>query len=263
MRSIENLINTLPSHASIINNQRSLVEISYKAVQPSGQLTNPIQLVIRQERLNCITISEAPKHHTLPRACVERHINKNSTFCLHLDSQNPVQEHFEAINWWAGLNAFINHQNYAEKHHKWPMNAQLSHGDAANVQIAMETAGEPLGWKDEITQAIFRDQGWLSGQLTRASKDHTTLVNAKTPCPRGCTLKHPPLSKQSCMRSECKPDCTKRHNQILRANCPNKDAIEKIVLLEHIRRELETAYLDKLVKDGVTCCGTMDNCPLK
>lgn len=96
--------------------------------------------------------------------------------------------------------------------------------------------------------------------ITRVSKTHDRVLNARTPCPRGCKWKHKLLRQEICTMEGCHSDCKKQHKPILRADCPNRDVIEKLVLHEHRRQEIEARIVDELVQEGNRCCGTMKIC---
>lgn len=262
MNSLDELVNTLPKWASVIKNRNMILEISFTPERPSGKFGETFYLSISRNVDDTVTIAESSKFRKMPAFCAERHINPGSSFCLYLDSKSPIGSELEAKHWWAGLNEFLKNQEYASKYRKWPVNAQLSHGVAADIQIKMEKIATPLGWKGEVTRAIFRNQGWLAGTLSKRAKDRSVLVNARTPCPRGCLQKDAPLSKCSCSIHNCRTNCSKIHPPILRAKCPNRVAVESIILLEYKRREKEEEFIKWLKEKGYKCCGTMDDCPI-
>jgi hypothetical protein len=169
----------------------------------------------------------------------------------------------QAASWWSSLCAFLNNQVYAEKHRVWPLAAGLSHGDAAGEQLAMEELAEPLGWRDELWRGMFRGKGWMSKRLPRVSKAPARVVNARSPCPRGCTWKHKGLRRDSCKTESCYRSCKKLHKPILRAECPHREAIEALILLEHRRREIEARIVEELIAEGKRCCESMNLCPLR
>lgn len=262
MSSLDQLKNTCPAWASITKSKPTKLNVSAVAQLPSGSAGRSYELLIELKAEDQIAVVEKDGGH-LPRCCVERHINPDASFCLHLNSTEAIRSDWAARLWWHSLGKFLSHQDYADRRRKWPMLAQLSHGDAANMQIEMEKLAEPLGWKDEeVTAAIFRQHGWLGGKLPRLSKDKRKLVSARSPCPRGCTRKHHPYRKSSCEREDCAKGCRKAHKPILRADCPNREVVESLVLLEHKRRAEEASFFKSLRKKKITCCGTMDNCPL-
>lgn len=264
MSSLEQLCYTCPAWVEILKKEQKKLSVSATAQRPSGLDGRKYELSIKLQKDNRVAVFEMPEAGLLPRRCVERHINIDSSFCLHFNSTTPIQSPETACQWWRSLGFFLNHQDHAARRRKWPMFAELSHGDdAAITQLKMEEIAGPLGWKDEeVIASIFRKRGWLAGPLPRLTKDKRGLVNVRTPCPRGCTRKHHPYRKASCQRGDCVEGCKKIHKAILRAECPNRAVVECLVLLERQRRNEEAEFYKDLKKDGVACCETMDGCPL-
>ena len=126
----------------------------------------------------------------------------------------------------------------------------------------METLAKPMGWEEDLWLAMFRGKGWLADRLPRISRDRRQVLNVRTPCPRGCRWKHRLLRKKSCVADKCSSGCNRLHKPVLRAECPNKDVIEELVLREHERRRIESEIVDILKRDGRKCCGSMKSCPL-
>ena len=262
MNSLEQLYRTSPEWAEITQKTRKALSITAAPPKPSGTPAKAGYYVeVRLLDGNRVSVNEQPNRARLPSCCVERHINDDSTFCLHLDSTEPVASTEAALAWWKSLADYLNHQDYASKYRKWPLRGQLSHGNAANIQLRMEALAKPLGWEDELLTSMFRRKGWLAGILPRKAKNGTGLINARSPCPRGCLQKHYPFRKRACQVNSCVAGCSRQHKPILRAKCPHRLTVEQLVLLEYDRRAIESALIDQLRRDKVKCCGTMDGCP--
>lgn len=210
-----------------------------------------------------VSVCEQSEHRRFPEFCMERHINPGGTFCLEYGSEDRLSDVDAANRWWSSLESFLHNQEYAAKRGEWPLAAGLSHGQAALEQLAMEELAKPLGWTDELLGGMFRGRGWLARNLPRVTRTLDLVVNARTPCPRGCTWKHRSLRKNSCELDSCETGCRKLHKPVLRANCPNRRIIEEIVLREHRRRAIEAAIVADLKKQKAQCCGSMKNCPIR
>lgn len=262
MNSIYQLHGVLPGWATVEKRSWKCLHVLARAPMPSGALGRTYELVIRTTPRDTVEVSEGRHNAQLPKCCAERHINADATFCLHFGSTKPILDSDNAIDWWTSVGDFLKHQDYSSERRKWPIHAQLSHGDAAQAQLRMEELAEPLGWKEEILDSIFRGSGWLAGELPRRTKDKCGLVNVRTPCPRGCREKHHPYRKQACKRQHCIEGCKKQHSPILRVNCPYRTTVEELVLVEYSRRQREEKFIVYLRSVGVTCCETMDDCPL-
>lgn len=210
-----------------------------------------------------ISVKEQTECRRFPEFCMERHINPGGTFCLEFGSDDKLVDSDAANRWWSSLESFLHNQEYAVKRRDWPLASGLSHGEAAREQLAMEELAQPLGWTDELLSGMFRGRGWLARNLPRATKELDRLVNARTPCPRGCTWKHKLLRNKSCELESCEDGCRKQHKPILRPNCPNRQAVEELALREYRRRAIEAEIVSSLKKKKIQCCGTMKNCPLR
>jgi hypothetical protein len=263
MTSIDWLMSVCPSSVVITSSTKTGFSCIANAQKPSGEQGRSYSLTVEAKSGDRIEVSERNDNRILPEFCIERHVNPDKTFCLHFASDAPLRDSAHAKLWWKSLGSYLNNQDYAHKRRKWPVNAQLSHGQAADVQIAMEEIARRHGWQEEVTASIFRKSGWLGGALPRLAKEPHSVVNVRSPCPRGCRRLHGSLRKSSCKLRNCDSNCRKLHLPIIRADCPNRKDIEMLVVLEHERRKLDGKIVDELKKQKLTCCGTMDDCPLK
>lgn len=263
MSAINRLAEAAPDWIEV--HKRAAAKLTFKANPPtrSGGPGKRSYELVAEVRTGELTVSELAPGKDLPKLCVERHINPGSTFCLYVDSEVLPQTNEAARYWWRGLKAYLQHQQYADKHANWPIDAQMSHGPAADIQKRMEDVADEFGWRPELLASIFRKKGWLGGTLLRLGKDRKSLVNARSPCPRGCSRKHYPFRKAACQRVECHASCRKQHPPILRVDCPHRKAVEQLVMLEFARREIEARMIEQLEKDGHRCCGTMKQCALR
>ena len=262
MNSIDQLHGVVPSWAIVTTRGQNHLCVVARAPMPSGALGRTYELIIRSTNNSETKVTEKSSNALLPKCCIARHINADATFCLHFDCTKPILDSDHAMVWWNSLKDYLNHQDYSSKRRKWPMHAQLSHGDAALVQLRMEKLAESLGWKEELLVSIFRGTGWLAGELPRRTKDNVGLVNLRTPCPRGCRKKHHPYRKRACEIQHCIDGCKRQHSPILRRNCPHRATVEDLVLLEFLRRQREEEFIEDLLSNGIRCCQTMDDCQL-
>lgn len=148
----------------------------------------------------------------------------------------------EAQKWWTLLGEYLGCQQIADKYRRWPPEYGLSHGDAAQYQIKMEDIAVGLGWESEVLAATAFGDGWLGGKLPRIRKGTEMLVNQRDLCPRSCDCKKAPL---------------------LRRNCPRRDEVARLVMLERMRRKEEADFIAGFSKKNFTCCETMEKCPLR
>ncbi|PCI43407.1 MAG: hypothetical protein COB49_12285 [Alphaproteobacteria bacterium] len=228
----------------------------------SGQPDTTYDLVILEQERIGVCVSEQSIGDKLPAFCMERHINLDGTFCIGLDAGRSILSSQDGEHWWNAILEHFRCQYIARRKGFWPLKKGLSHGDAADVQIRMEELSNPLGWAQEIEEGIFRKKGWLGEHLPKINQQTNMLMNQRTGCPRSCYYRHFPKAKYGCDQAPFSTRCEKRHKPILKCNCPNREAIYKLVLLEMNRRELEEKYFD-IVKRKAKCCGSMKNCPLR
>ncbi|MCF7699923.1 E2 domain-associated cysteine-rich protein [Loktanella sp. M215] len=263
MNALGELLQNVPSWVSVQDRQKESAIVLAAPPGVGSAASSGFWLRLEESQHGGIAVSEVQDKRQLPAFCLERHINPDSTFCVFFRSEHPMQapEGFKA--WWSHLGVYLNNQKYASKRGIWPLGSGLSHGEAAHVQVAMEELADPLGWKDDLWQAMFRGKGWLAQRLPRISKRRDRVLNARSPCPRGCTWKHKLLRKGSCHTSVCDQGCGRLHKPILRADCPNRAVIENLVLLENERQRIEARIIDDLRSEGKKCCGTMKRCPLR
>ncbi|MFC7049516.1 E2 domain-containing protein [Emcibacter nanhaiensis] len=263
MNSLDLLIKNNPTWVTMQESSQERVKILVSPPSMGTATQRDFYLELRSSNQRGVRVFEQKNHKQFPDCCIERHINYDSSFCVYRGSEENLEDQDRAIAWWSNLAVYLNNQIYAEKYGLWPLASGLSHGDAANEQLAMEELVENLGWKDELLKAIFRSSGWLAEPLPRISKTHDQMLNARAPCPRGCTRKHKILRNQSCERKQCSSGCTKQHKPILRKDCPNREVIEQLVFHEYRRRKAEAELVDGLLQKGIQCCGSMKNCQLR
>lgn len=261
MNSLRLLLKHTPSWVQLVNDRQVSAQVSCAPPKASGLIAGHYLLKLSFLRGGGVSVAEDKEVSSFPKSCPERHINPDATFCISYGSTEPLIEAHGAIAWWEYLRMFLLHQAYAQKYGVWPLEGGLSHGDAARIQEKMEELAAPLGWKEEILVGMFRSKGWLANSLPKASPRLDRLLNSRTPCPRGCT--HQADSDRSIV---CRPADTDLEatdgKPILRAECPNRSALERIALLEHRRRKAQYDFIQDICKDAPKCCGTMKYCPL-
>lgn len=263
MSSIDILLEAKPDWVDVITRKPTMLEVKVRSQKDSGAPGELYFITVKTVGADCIKAFETPAHRRLPKCCIERHINDDASFCLYLNSTRPVSDVHGANGWWAILGKYLSNQDFASKHGLWPRDQGLSHGTAADTQIRMEEIADPLGWKSEVLDSVFRGRGFLFEKPLRQYKDKKMgFVNLRSPCPRGCKKLHFSHKNLSCKGGECEVSCNKSHKAILRASCPNREVIEKLNRLEILRKSQEDQLVSILRKKGTNCCGSMRNCPL-
>src|SRR5690242_525156 len=102
------------------------------ARRSSGALTRVFELRVVEDAGE-ISVFERPVGRTLPACCPERHINPDGSFCIGLRAGEGITEK-NAPAWWEKLHVFILCQETAAETGSWPGEAQLSHGEAGEIE---------------------------------------------------------------------------------------------------------------------------------
>lgn len=262
-RSLVLLLATAPDWADATITGFGVAYLQVRPPLPSGRPGRRYQLALAMDRSGSVSVREAAIGTALPACCPERHINPDGSFCVHLHSGKPIQDTDAARLWWKSLRAFLSDQKYAERHRHWPLHSQLSHGDAAMVQLEMERIAEPLGWLEEVHIGMFQGEGWLGDRLPKivVRKGRAYAANVRSPCPRGCrgscggSSGSLPTAPSSVAADES-------GRSLLRAECTERGNVEELIILEHRRRDLERNMMEQLRIAGVTCCRSMARCHL-
>lgn len=190
-----------------------------------------------------IKVAERQPGGRLPISCPERHINHDSSFCVGLDAGGKVTDEKSANQWWAHLQEYLQCQEFATKHRRWPPGKQLSHGNAAKYQLNAEKFADRLGLSQAYRDAVEHKVGWLSGVLPKVSKTEKKLLNGRARCPKDCK--------------------TKRGAPILRRQCREPENMWGLIANETMRRAEETRFIQSYQRDSMRCCGTMEICPFR
>jgi hypothetical protein len=213
-------------------------EVDVVATRRSGAFTRVFELTV-VETAGEIAVSERPVGKMLPAFCPDRHINPGGTFCLGLRAGEGISNR-TAPAWWVKLHAFILWQETAAETGLWPSEAQLSHGDGGEAELAAEIAADQLGLLPAYREAVAFGTGLIASGVAKINKSTGLLRNGRSACICGRSDRH----RRVLLRREC-------HRSGL--GCP--------IVLEHRRRIKVDEYWREL--HGQACCGTMHECPLK
>ena len=116
-----------------------------------------------------VAVSEREIGSTLPACCPERHINPDGTFCTGLRAGEGIcRDRAGVVD---KLHAFALCQETAAETGFWPSEAQLSHGEAGEVELAAENAADQLGLRTVYREAVAFDIGLIaSGVEARSTR---------------------------------------------------------------------------------------------
>ncbi len=115
MNSLDELLQQVPEWVEVESRKSKKAVIRATCVRDSGALGDVYSLAVEQLTSDRIKIYETKAEQKLPKCCVERHINSDSSFCLHLDSSKPVGSPKAARDWWNSLARYLSNQEYAAR----------------------------------------------------------------------------------------------------------------------------------------------------
>lgn len=196
----------------------------------------------------------------LPSGCPQRHINYDGTFCLGWSGVQDLKvlDYDSAFEWWKLIFAFLIKQRRATKTRRWPGD-EWAHGHpAAASQSIVEEAAKILGddfvtdFKLKKFHVVKVDHRKRPSSLLKVFRNNIhiysvweafkLLTNSKVPCLCISGNKRRPKKIKSCGN----------HRQALMdlgIHLHNKETEE--------RKFMETYSTVK------SCCGTLDDCPIK
>ena len=237
--SLDVLARCCPTWAEFRSVHAREAEIDVVAVRSSKAFTRVFHL--RAVSLGGeIIVSERSVGSTLPACCPERHINRGGSFCIGLRAGEGITDE-TAPAWWTKLHAFTLWQETAEETGFWPSEAQLSHGEAGEMELAAENAADQLGLRAPYREAVAFDTGVIAFGVRRINAKTGMLRNGRSACVCGRTDRRGrPLLRRDC------------HDNGL--GCP--------IIFEHRRRILVNDFW-RTLRGQVACCGTMRECPLR
>jgi hypothetical protein len=231
---LEFLADEAPAWAAIVKRSNSGLRFSAQPARAGGSRTRLYRLVARTNTFGSVVVSEEVLGDLLPKFCPQRHINLGGSFCLGLRAGEGINTRGAAGAWWRKLHLYLSCQEAAKATGFWPSSAQLSHGDAAELQIAAEQLATALGREEDYKCAMQYDRGMLFVDVVNYETARNALRNGRVVC----HCQTPGMS----------------------ASCPRR-SYDCLVALETKRRELEGEFWTDL--SGQSCCRTMKNCPIK
>lgn len=229
-----------PTWATIRTHDSFEIRFDAQPVRKSGKVARVYDIRITVGFDGKVTVQEASKNRLLPVLCPERHINDGGSFCIGLRADVGVGGTVSAAAWWQKLYVFLNCQETAEESGRWPPILQVSHGDAANIQVAAEELAERIDRKAEYENAVAYDEGPIAELCKQISRITGRLPKPRMPCVCGYTANGTVKRRRQCADDNnlCLP------------------------VLEYRRRKAEASFWKQL-KGKAPCCGTMEYCPLK
>jgi hypothetical protein len=222
---------------------------------PSG-LSVPFELEVRPGLPDHLAVKERLPGR-LPRRCPERHITPRNEFCLHwvFGDPQPIVDAESARRWWALLWDFLTRQEAAAKLRRWPGPGR-AHGKAVRHQDRAERSAAKLGadvlasmHEGQFATRLDQRRGRNRIELRRNGKlvnriqlPNRTLTDRRAPC----------LCSQGVQSKGPIGGCE-----------DHAETLASLVDAVHRWADAEKEYFDQLRGAGVTCCRTLDRCPLR
>ncbi|KAB0682046.1 E2 domain-associated cysteine-rich protein [Aureimonas leprariae] len=195
----------------------------------------------------------------LPCFCPERHINSGGTFCLYWDEDEPLSfsTRPDIELWWGKLLIFLHRQIVAGRLRRWPGKGDArAHGqEASRFQKRAEIAASKLGpsfetvlREDRLTTRTVRGKGSRRLRLLLDGKKIATLNEER--------------QQIMTLRSRCRCERSNHRRLPLTACEDHAGALADLGMSVRGRVEAERRFFEFFAEAKVTCCGTMDGCPL-
>ena len=224
----------------------------------------PYNLLLKGTKNHQVEVSEYTPNH-LPAFCPERHINYDGTFCLYWegDINLNVTDIGKATLWWQTLIGFLLKQERANKKRQWPDRNVWAHGSAAKFQQQAQLAIEKIGnnLKDDVLNDYiyvnYNESRKGNGSYYQVFKNNILWYVVWERFQRVVGL------RQRCLCNPPNKIRQKRYKVSLR-NCTGRTHHQQFakfaIAFYHWKNE-EEKFL--MCFKGKTCCGTLNQCPLK
>jgi hypothetical protein len=232
---IQSLIEVAPDWVECTRVHANQIALDAVATRSSGRLTRLYELTAVYEG-HAVSVSERDTK-LLPAFCPDRHINADGSFCLGLRAGQTISNSTAHI-WWEKLKVFLLCQETSHETGQWPPDAQLSHGEAGEIEEQAEKIARSIGMLGDYQNAVRFDTGLIAAGLAKVNRSTGQLRNGRGVCLCGRV----DGKGKSLLRRDCH-----------KIGCP--------VELEFVRRLATDNFWKSF--EGRVCCGSMQGCPLK
>lgn len=195
----------------------------------------------------------------LPKSCPERHISRDSSFCLYWAEVEPtsIESTDDAAVWWMKLLIFLRRQQTAAVRRQWPgKSSARAHGrDAARQQLIAEEAATELGarFTKLLDDFRLRTERKIVGGAPRLRLllDGRRLVSVQE------------RTRQLMTKGQrCKCDEADWLRLPICACSQHEASLTKLTLALERWKAKEKEFFKWHAESGAKCCGTQDDCPL-
>ena len=231
---------TCPDWAKIVRSFPGGFEIEARPRRASGSTTRPYTLRVSTDPASGkVTVQEFPESRILPKACPQRHINVDGSFCIGLRAGYLVEDRSSAANWCRNSAYSLRLKRPQKKSGNGPPLLQLSHGDAADIQLKAEMLADRLGKAEDYKNAVAFGIRPVAVYARQIRFPMGRLKNSGAKCVCGWIRSDGQTKK----RWQCAKD-----NDLC------------LPVLEAKRQRAEKSFWRHW--EGLPCCGTMRECPL-
>jgi hypothetical protein len=234
--TFELLVRSAPTWAEVTCIYAEKVHVRAAPARASGLMTRNYTLLVTLE-VGELTVRESEIENLLPKFCPERHVNDGGSFCLGIHAGSGIDNDYAARAWWRKLKVFLTCQDTAQETGRWPDFAQLSHGEAGEIEVEAEIVANSLDRLADFRRAVRFDAGPIALGLSKVNKSNGQLLNGRAAC--------------LCGRVD------RRGRAVLRRTCHKLGCP---VELEFKRRQATRRFWKAM--NGRACCRSMLNCPL-
>lgn len=241
------------NHAVLVERKVGEAEFLVGPPLPSGAPAPTYSILVRERGLK--VVAQECSTTFLPRFCPERHINQDGTFCLYSEDDDPHQIYKEedAEFWWRTLLIFLRRQHSASALGVWPGRADArAHGTAARYQAIAEKKALSLG--DRFV-SLLRARRFATTSLSHRGERRIRLT-----CDGRfvAAVRQNPLTLMT-KRARCV--CDNARLPICSCGTHAEDLTDLIAALESWRTA-ELEFNKSIRQQGISCCGTISECPL-
>src|SRR6266851_2481100 len=162
---IECIVRAAPDWADVTRVHAKEINVDAVAVRASGSLSRLYALTIAYDGQEVLA-QERGEGKLLPGLCPERHLNAGGTFCLGLNAGRGICD-ATAPAWWEKLKSFLLCQDTASETGVWPEYAQMSHGEAGEIEAKAEEIAKSIGRLGDFHRAVRSDDGPIAASLDK------------------------------------------------------------------------------------------------
>lgn len=107
MKSLHLLLQGPPPWVQLGNRRADGTDILATPPPPGGGPARSFHLELGTSSQGGVCVMEQKSRQQFPTFCLERHINPDSSFCLHFGSEAKLDDNDAVAFWWSSLGSFL------------------------------------------------------------------------------------------------------------------------------------------------------------